>query len=281
MYASDHTRLMNKFIGLCSNVSDWPSVLYELGYRIKLVEQKISTETDSVTPDIVVMSNRLSHSLVVDCKSGSNIDHGQDDRYKGIKPAHLFTWIDVRERPRFKFSTCYAVNDTNYGKLSTHTNFPFVVFGSEFVEGEGDFGHDDLNLRLCKRTSLLNKQEPRLFYPFSVSDDDHLVLQYTMTGILAWIGKKRLESFSELARDETLSNILMIIHPQHKYMGERHRNDLRNRMKKALETVLDRDDFKLIKKSGQEGRMTASTLQNFGELCREIVEEQKVRTTLD
>ena len=109
----------------------------------------------------------------------------------------LFTWIGAREQPRFKFSACYAVNDTNCGKLSPQTDFPFVVFGSGFVESKDDFGHDDLNLSLCKRTSLLNR-ESRQYYPFSVSDDDHLGLQYAMTGLLAWLGEKRPMSFSEL-----------------------------------------------------------------------------------
>lgn len=99
MYASAHTRLMNKFIDLCNNVDSWPTILYDLGYRIKLVVQKISMETDSVTPDIVVMSNTLSHSVVVDCKNGRSIDRDQDDRHKGIKPCAFLHGLAPENNP--------------------------------------------------------------------------------------------------------------------------------------------------------------------------------------
>lgn len=272
---------MNKFIGLCSNVNYWPSVMYELGYRVRLVEQKISTKTDGVTPDVVAVSNRLMHSVVVDCKSGNNIDHDQDNRYKNIKAEHLLNWIDIREKSRLTLSACYSVNDSNYDDLRGHTDLPFVVFGSEFVEGKGDFGHDDLNRSLCKQTSLSNMTEPVQFYPFSACDDDPLILLYIMTGILAWVRKSRPKSLSDLTTHEALTDLLKTAHPKYKYMGEKHRNDLRSRVKKTLGTVLERDELKSIKDKSLEGRLSPATLQKFLEQCEEIIEERKVQTTLD
>ncbi len=220
LYANAHTRLMNKFIGLCSNVDYWPSVMYELGYRVKLVEQKISTKTDGVTPDVVVVSDKLLHSVVVDCKSGNNIDRDQDDRYKSIRAEHLFNWIDVREKARLTLSTCYVANDSNYGALRNHTDLPFVLFGRKFVEGRGDFGHDHLNQSLCKQSSLSSKFEPMLFYPFSACDDDPLILLHVMVGLLAWVRKSHPKSLSDLTKHETLTDLLKAVHPKYKYMGE-------------------------------------------------------------
>ena len=70
MSISEHTRLVNKVIGLCKDTACWPSFLYDLGYNIQLVEQTISLRESAqkITPDMVAVSNKLVHAMVIDCK---------------------------------------------------------------------------------------------------------------------------------------------------------------------------------------------------------------------
>lgn len=272
---------MNKFIGLCSNARDWPPVMRKMGYRIQLIEQRISTESGSATPDIVAMSNKLSHAVVVDCKGGNSIGQDQDKGYRDIAPRHLLRWLDVKEPSRFKCSPCYAADNVDYGKLSPHTELPFIVFGSRSVEGKRDFGHADLNRGLCRRTSLANSREPTLFYPFSTNDDDDLILRYAVTGLLIWLNKNRPQSFADVTDDRTVADIVKIVHPQYKRMGAKHRNDLRKKVKKILGGLLDRVEFKEIRKKRRQGPLSAPVLQKFKDICRDIIDKRRVQTTLD
>ena len=272
---------MNKFIGLCNNTDKWPPIMYGMGYRIQLVEQKISMDGGIVTPDVVAMSNRLSHAVVVDCKSGTNIDSKQDRKYKCIMPRHLFGWLDIKERHRFKCTVCYATNDSNYDKLSAHTELPFVVFSTMFIEGKGNFGHPDLDRVLHQQTSIATKYEPTLLYPFSLDDNEYLILRHVIRGLMVWLVSNRPKSYCELTKDKTLLDILKIIHPHYKHMGEKHHNDLRDKIKKALASILDRSEFNAIRKKILEGEATVPIWQKFAEQCLMIIEERKVQTTLD
>ena len=165
--------------------------------------------------------------------------------------------------------------------MSSHTELPFVVFGSRFVEGRGDFKHAELNRVLRRRTSLVNRREPTLLYPFSTYDADDLVLRYVVTGLLAWLNKNRPQSFAELTDGRAVADIVKIVHPHYKHMGERHRNDLRKKVKKRLGGLLDRAEFREIRGKRRQGPLTAPALQKFKEVCGNIIDERRVQTTLD
>lgn len=45
MYANNHTRLMNKFIGLCDGSVGWPSPLGGVGYEVNLIEKEVTTDS--------------------------------------------------------------------------------------------------------------------------------------------------------------------------------------------------------------------------------------------
>ena len=70
---SKHTGLINKFVGSCKmqklgtkgTPRPRPNPLYEMGYRVKMVEQKISMRSgDMLHPDVMAASNRSLHVLV-------------------------------------------------------------------------------------------------------------------------------------------------------------------------------------------------------------------------
>ena len=272
---------MNKLIGLCTNDVGWPAILHEQGYRISLIEQRIGTKTTSVTPDVVVASNKLSHAIVADCKGGNNIDSGQDSRYKSIKVEHLVMWIHVREKKRFKCSPCYVTNDTHYSQLHPHTTLPFIIFEKNRVRGKGDFGHGDLNRVLYKGASLSNMHEPTVFYPFSIEDGDDLIIRHVIIGLLFWLNKNRPKSLNTLIDDKVVSEILKNIHPHYKHMGVKYQNTLSSKVKSMITSLISRKEFKTVKKKRLDGQLTPSTLKRFKEQCQTIIDDRKVQTTLD
>lgn len=144
---SDHTKLINKFIGLCQKEGrrdqdrkPWPNPLHELGYRVNLVEQEISMGGGgTVHPDVLASSNRHLHVLVADCKSGRNIDADQDRRYASLTTADLADHVQLHDQNQLKHDVCYVDEAENHADLSAHTNLPFITFGREHIQKHGRF----------------------------------------------------------------------------------------------------------------------------------------------
>lgn len=81
MAAKPHAGLINMFVGLCACTQMWPNTLFGLGYRVKPIEQAVSLKSGlKTTPDLIVVSNRLAHAIVADCKGGNSMDGDQDRR---------------------------------------------------------------------------------------------------------------------------------------------------------------------------------------------------------
>ena len=133
--ANEHTRLINRVIGLCQDAAYWPNVLHSLGYAVQLIEKTISLRSSSqkVTPDVVAVSNRLVHAMVIDCKSGTNINQDQDSRYESLEPYDLAYHVTVHDPTRLTHIVCYADSIANHKSLEPYTKLPFITFGPDAV----------------------------------------------------------------------------------------------------------------------------------------------------
>ncbi len=61
--ASMHTRLINMFVGLCTNTERWPSILFDLGYDVRLIEPTMGMQSaNKINPDVIAVSEDLSHA---------------------------------------------------------------------------------------------------------------------------------------------------------------------------------------------------------------------------
>lgn len=184
MLASDHTRLINRFIGLCTNTDKWPSTLRDVGYKVQLIEQTLKLRSSvTVVPDVVAVSNQLHHILVVDCKGGKNIISDQDKRYAQLTSDVLFRFVDVHEPLKFNHKFCYADTQTHHANLKSHTEHPFITFDTRTIKGEGDFGEQQTNMILQQTISLDDMHEPTNFYPFSHSDNNDIIAFYVLQGL--------------------------------------------------------------------------------------------------
>jgi len=136
--ASEHTRLINKFIGLCKKTAKWPTILFDLGYDVQLIEQSISLKSaQKITPDVVAVSEKLLHAVVTDCKGGNNIDGEQDAKYQELVPDDLKFHVTIHAPDQLRHSVCYVDNRSNHSQLEPHTELPFITFGDDAVQGVG------------------------------------------------------------------------------------------------------------------------------------------------
>ncbi len=68
---------INAFVGLCRVSPPWPSMLAEAGFRLAALEVPVRTGLGTVTLDGVADAHETNDLLVVECKSGANIEVDQ------------------------------------------------------------------------------------------------------------------------------------------------------------------------------------------------------------
>jgi hypothetical protein len=84
---------MNLFIGMCKGVVGLPRNFRNLGYVDKWIELRFAnSEQEQVTPELIVASRRIDHTILFEWKSGPNTEADQLRRYAGV------TTADLRER---------------------------------------------------------------------------------------------------------------------------------------------------------------------------------------
>ena len=151
---------MNMFIGLCKNTKKWPCILHDLGYDVQLIEQRISLESsDTITPDVVAVSNKQLHAIVAECKSGNNTDTDQENRYNQLKSVDLYyAGINTYDHNQLTFVVCYVDNESNHKSLELHTKLPFITFDQKAIHAIGDFNDGMTNKKLQNAIPLVKVQ---------------------------------------------------------------------------------------------------------------------------
>lgn len=93
---SNHTKLMNCIIGMCKPHKNWVTYLNELGYRPHFIEKTIKTiKGTEVQTDLIVTSNSLVHSLVVEVKGGITVSDYQIEKYSSLDRIELFNLVQL------------------------------------------------------------------------------------------------------------------------------------------------------------------------------------------
>jgi hypothetical protein len=80
---------INAFIGLCEPSPPWPATLVNAKFRLAALEIPVRTEAGTVTLDGVAHSRATDELLVVECKSGANVEEDQAQRLAGLQPASI------------------------------------------------------------------------------------------------------------------------------------------------------------------------------------------------
>ena len=224
MQMSEHTRLINKFIGLCDNGKHWPSILYTEGYRVKLIEQTLRLHSgNDITPDVIAASNRHSHMLVVDCKSGGNINPDQESRYTMLTLDVLLLFVSVPEESKATYKPCYVDQGKHHARLKEHSQLPFITFGDDAMYGDGDFGNEHLNHALCQRILLGETREPTGYYPFSYSDPDQAIAPYVLRGLVTYANTARRMGGRDAKSAPNGKNLVESIHKYHRLLSTKHK----------------------------------------------------------
>lgn len=279
---SDHTILINKFICLCQKQSagtktpkPWPNPLYDLGYRIKLIEQEIRMRSgDIVHPDVLAASNRHMHVLVAECKSGNNINADQNRRYASLETSDLANLVMLHDRNQLKHDVCYVDGEENHTNLAPHTNLPFITFGCACIQKHGTFKLDKLDKKLSLRITLDGSEILRSYYKFSPSDDDKFVVPHILRALMQCVASKDSKSRVVVLELGAATKITQVLDPQN-IISRKHKGRLQKRVERVLGILLQRDGFAdLVRRAGECDPAAVRTLWNK---CDEIRSEYETQ----
>lgn len=279
---SDHTILINKFICLCQAKSTgkqtqkpWPNPLYDLGYRVKLIEQEIRMRGGGIVhPDVLAVSNQHLHVLVAECKSGNNINADQDRRYASLETADLANFVKLHDRNQLKHDVCYVDGAENHASLDPHTNLPFITFGCECIQKHGTFQLDKLDKKLSLRITLDGSEILRSYYKFSPSDGDKFVVPHVLRALMRCVVSTDPKSRVVVLELGAATKITQVLDPQN-IISRKHKKWLQKRVERVLNMLLQRDEFAdLVRRAGESDPAAARTLWNK---CGEISSEYETQ----
>lgn len=266
------------------NTAHWPSTLYDLGYKVQLIEQTISLKksAEKIVPDVVAVSNKLVHVMVIDCKSGTNIDQDQDYRYDSLESHDLAYHITVHDSNQLTHIACYADGSDNHPSLKPHTTLPFLTFGPDVMEGQRNFGKKEVNEKLCKSIDLKEMLEPTGYYPFSPDDEESSILPHVLAGLLSYLIQRGRETPPMYADSIVAENIFKIIHPFHEQISSQHRKNLTQKIKVMIDACKNSNsEFKLQLSKIENGMASSSTTESLRKICKDLISKYEQQKMLD
>jgi len=235
--ACEHTRLMNKFMGLCDPSSGWPSVLHDCGYRMQAIEQKLRiNDATSVKPDIIVASGKERHALVIECKSGMNVKQDQEKRYAKLDTETVRKWVKARPPPE-THAVSYAINSHARERIATHTRLSLVVFYKLRLESRGSFGTNRLDRAMRDPINFdTTMEEPTEYYPYGPDDDDSVIAQHVLQALTQLLRSN--SAVENLSSDATVDKVFKTNHIYHKMISDETSNRIKKKIKDLIEFQL-------------------------------------------
>ena len=278
MHASNHTRLINKFNGLCKNDPKWPSTLHDLGYKVHLVEYKIHLqESGTIQPDIVAVSKKALHAIVSDCKGGSSFSTDQDRRYASLDSRDLEQHVTVHDPKRLSHDACYVDIEDNHASLEGRTQLPFITFGRDSISKHGTPRYEQLNKTLDRPIPLVDAREPTSYYPFSPSDTSAVIVPHVLRALVACLTARRRAGkidYSEVA-DQIFSRLYSA-----QIIQSQHEKDLKKTISQILSRLLDNYPKLKAHTSKLESEYNTATLQALASVCSDVAEQHESQTRI-
>jgi len=211
----------------------WPATLFRLGYETHGIEHNVSVESGNVSPDIIFTNPTTRQALVIDCKSGANVDERQDIRYAQITTSDLHkAGVPAAVRSH---TPIYAINEEHVGRIRGHTDHALLVFGSRRIYGIGDFGDACLDAELRNGVPLERGSAPNTdVYPFSIRDAPGHIDEHVLRAVLRHLAGRPGMAGRSLATRAAAGAILREAHPLHPHFSGPPRRALRRAVERSI-----------------------------------------------
>lgn len=167
------------------------AALAEAGFQVAGLEVPCVTPAGSVVVDIVLAHIQISHMIVVEAKSGNNVEEPQAKRYQALEARTVVrgAFVTLRERVDPQLDVMYAcLSDhaarVKLGLSQARTPFPILVVHPDKVTLENaEQASSVLQEALASPVSLL--APPARHIPFDHDSDLDEIEPYVMAALVA------------------------------------------------------------------------------------------------
>jgi hypothetical protein len=152
-------KMLNLWIGLCRGEAGLPLDIRHLGYKHKWIELRfLNSHGEDVKPELIIASDRIGHTVLLEWKAGANTEQDQLRRYSGVDQQDLVQKVALTPVEASSHDTCVLGLAEHGHRLSmgisqSGYSFPLLVLE-----------HDGISLRLNRfaRQELTQVFDPKL-----------------------------------------------------------------------------------------------------------------------
>ena len=233
-FSNFNLTMLNLWIGLCRGVAGLPKALRKLDYKDKWIEWKFTNQDrEVVLPDLLIASEKMGHTLLLEFKSGANTEPDQLNRYSRV------TQDDLRRKAFISLeATLYhdvsIVGKNEHGErlrmgiTGGDHQFPLLLVDEDgLLLGYGNFQLSELDSLFSPRLDIDWEQVPYGFVPVNEDSKPWEIAEVVMPIVLRYMTERRPSArvpdicqdicttwgiMGTPARDQTKSKVRNVLH---------------------------------------------------------------------
>jgi len=185
-----HLGLVNVALALRFRQPGWPDCLLSGGYLLHAVGVKIRLpDARIVHPDILASSPSRGIGLLIEVKSGPNLDHDQLGRMRSVSPTELreHAYIQVNDPDTFKIGVLYLCNTVHSDSIEKAVDGQATVLGFDGRKFQlaGCQLPDDELAKALTNASVASDHQPLGIVPFDDESTDSEVATHVVPAVVA------------------------------------------------------------------------------------------------
>ncbi|WP_430787630.1 hypothetical protein [Actinoplanes sp. G11-F43] len=188
---------VNGLVGLVTAGDVNRAVLAEAGFRIAGLEVPAAAHGRKVVIDVLLFNEVTNHLVLVESKSGANIEEGQARTYRDLPPAAAVQagYVTVRSRSQPTAETLYVCLAEHAGRIrlglkAAGVPFPVLSVAPRRIELlDGEFASKAISAALEGGVDLIGPP-PRLI-PFDHESPVEVVEQFVQAEMVAMLAHRR------------------------------------------------------------------------------------------
>lgn len=246
----DENELLNIIIGLTFPRSNFPSPLFDLGYKVMAIEQSfINNKGKMVKPDIIIANEDKSILILVEAKSGKNAEINQLKNYSYITNDDLINNAGFNSKlfeTGFNISYfCYKVTFIDKEEVLAYQNiiksikgqynYPVLMYNKEesfILLKLNKFIDKELNILFEGIVEIPNDKIPKLL-KFDQHTSKQEIKNEIIRNVLSYILREKLEFTIE----EITSDIISPYPGFEKLIGSQTKKAIKNKVKRAMSDI--------------------------------------------
>ena len=193
-FSNFNLNMLNLWIGLCRGEEGLPPDIRHLGYKDKWIELQFSnSENETVKPELIIASDRLRHTVLLEWKEGANTEQDQLRRYAGVASEDLVQKASLSPNETLAHDTCVLGLEKYADRLSIGVSqsgysFPLLIIDEDGISLHvNEFTKQELSRVFDPKLPLDFSKVPTQFVPFDHNSEFWEIAEHVIPQIVEYM----------------------------------------------------------------------------------------------